>query len=151
MGSVVSYARLGATDEITIILKIWKSQEIAISWLSPWINMIRSWEHQVPSHPGKSIICWNLLVEGPTVMSKVGPYHIWVRWSYSTFTGILLSCYKLDLLKCTTFVTLLLLHCWRGQKAGVLVWHVSPPVHLFRPDIAAGLVDMYGMYTRSRT
>ena len=67
-----------------------------------------------------------------------------------TFTGIVLSCYKLDLLKCTVFVTEIY-SVERGQKAGVLVRRISPLVHLFRPDHAAAPVDMYGMYTRSRS
>ena len=83
-------------------------------------------------------------------MGKVGPYHICVRWSYSTFSGILLFCYKLHLLKCTVFVTEIYA-VERGQKAGVLVWHISPLVHLFRPDSAAAPVDMHDTYTRSRS
>ena len=89
-------------------------------------HVLCCWEHQAPSRLGKELsigVCnetshWDGWVT----------LHQWVKWNYSVSTGILLSCYKLDLLKCTISGTE---HTpSREEQVKVLTWHILPPIHL---------------------
>ena len=91
--------------------------------------------------------CHQLELQWDILLGWVSYFSPPEQGNYSISSEILLSCHKPDLLKCTmphgTHST------ERGWKVGGLVWHITPPVHLFIPDSAASPASKYGVCTTS--
>lgn len=102
-----------------------------LSQLSQWINVLCCWEHQTPSCLGKA------LSPGIYKMSHWDGWATSFPWgmgNYSVSTRILLSCCKLNLLKCI-IAEYNMHHGKRGKGWGPGL--ACPTlVHLFMPDSA---------------
>ena len=96
--SVAVYA-LGTPAETPNTIKLWKSRETTIVLILTVDQRAKLRRTPGPIMPGKGVIYWNLQCDVP--LGGMDYFAPWLRGKPSVFTGILLSCCKPDLLKCT--------------------------------------------------
>lgn len=110
--------------------------------LSLWVNLLCCWEHQAPSCLGRNYLpefVIRCLIRMDELLCTLG------EGIFSVSTGIL-SCCKLDLLKCT--MSKIKQRPWKEGEMRVLVWHTPPQVHLLMVNMLPPQMSVYGMHNQ---
>lgn len=126
-----------------VLKKYGNHRKQPLSWLSPWTNVLCSWEYQASSAPRKlsAVICNGTSCQDGEVTS-----HLWMRGG-SVSTEIPLSCYKMSLLKCT--MTGLEHASLKEEEVGVSGLSVSCSQSITHLTVLLPLVNMYALYNQS--
>ena len=139
---VVPYARLGISAKAPNTVEVWKWQEKAIAPTLTMDQPAMLLRTPGPITPGNCLLEFAIgrltqirdfaplgerklcnLLRDPIVLLQAGPAETHYTWN-GTHT------------------------IERGEKVGVLVWYISPPVRLLMPEIAASPASMYGVHNQ---